>query len=97
MLNRYVGGSLDLFVDTILLGDNGIQIDLFRKVKQSTSSSGLVTSTLQIFATIPDAFITREGMDITENAISGRDIDFEYLSPITYWVENQAVTHLGSR
>lgn len=78
-------GNLDEFIDTVLLEENGVQIDIMRKVKVSqNATTGIITSGLEIFATVTGAFITRDGMDISEGQISGRDSDFEYMNPIIY-------------
>jgi len=76
--------TLDEFVDTVLLQEDGVQIDIMRKVRDSVSSTGVITSKLEVFASIKGCFITRESFDITESQISGRDVDFEYTTPILY-------------
>jgi len=57
-----------------------------RKVKNGEidPETGLAKSQLQTFAKINGAFTTREGFDIQEGQISGRDTEFEYLEPILY-------------
>lgn len=76
--------SLDEFIDTVLLQENGITIDVLRKVKDTVSANGVITPKLEIFASIQGCFMTREGFDISESQISGRDADFEYLTPIIF-------------
>ena len=77
--------NLDEFIDTVLLEENGVQLDIMRKTRASqNTNTGIITSQLEIFATIKGAFITRDGMDISEGQISGRDADFEYMDPIIY-------------
>jgi len=76
--------TLEEFVDTVLLQEDGIQVDIMRKVKDSVSGTGVITSKLEVFASIKGCFITRESFDITESQISGRDVDFEYTTPILY-------------
>ena len=77
--------TIDEFVDTVLLEENGVQIDIMRKTKASQdATTGIITSQLEVFATIQGAFITRESFDITESQISGRDVDFEYTTPIIF-------------
>lgn len=78
-INR-VAKTLDEFVDNILLEEQGIDVVIMRKVKKTvTNPQGL-----EEFATIRTAFPNRESFDITEQQISGRNVDFEYLEPILY-------------
>ena len=76
--------TVDEFVNTILLQENGIQVDIMRKVTDFTQANGVIVPTLEVFATVPGCFATREGFDITESQISGRDVDFQYLAPILF-------------
>ncbi len=77
--------SLQEWVDTVLLQEDGVTIDIMRKVKDSVDPvTKIVKSKLEVFASIKGCFATRESFDITENQISGRDTDFEYTTPILY-------------
>lgn len=76
--------TMDEFIDTVMLQENGVSVDIMRKVKDSINPNGSIKSKLEVFATVNGAFITREGMDVTESQISGRDADFEYTEPIIY-------------
>jgi hypothetical protein len=78
--------SLEEFVDTVILNEVGVQVDLLRKVAAGPPDpiTGIIQSTLQEFASITGVFITRESFDVTENAISGRDSEFQYLKPVMY-------------
>lgn len=78
--------TLDEWVDTVLLQENGVQIDIMKKIATSTPDpvTGIIPSGLQIFASIKGCFITREGFDVTEGQISGRDVDFDYTTPILF-------------
>ena len=78
--------TLDEFVDTVLLQENGIQIDVMRKVKDTgpDPATGIIVSRLEVFASVKGCFLTREGFDISEGQISGRDADFEYTTPILF-------------
>ena len=71
-------GSLESWANAILLQEDGLEIALLRKVK------GLVATKYENFAKVNGAFATREGFDLQEGQISGRDTDFEYLEPILY-------------
>ncbi len=76
--------TINEFVDTVLLQEQGVQVDILRKVKDYTQTNGIIVPKYEIFATIAGAFATREGFDITESQISGRDMDFQYLQPILF-------------
>lgn len=70
--------------DTLLLSNDGVQIDILRKVFSSQDAGGIITPALEVFASIKGCFITRESFDISEGQISGRDVDFEYTTPILF-------------
>lgn len=76
--------TIDEFVNTMLLQQEGVQIDIIRKVFGSQASNGVITPNFEVFASIVGCFATREGFDITESQISGRDMDFQYISPILF-------------
>ena len=76
--------TVEQFVDTVLLQENGVQIDIMRKSKASQNENGIITSKLETFASVKGCFLTREGFDISEGQISGRDADFEYTTPILF-------------
>lgn len=79
-------GTVDNFVDTILLKDLGVQVDLMRKIPLAPPDpiTGIILPAFEIFASIKGCFITREGMDVSEGQISGKDADFDYTTPIIY-------------
>ena len=72
--------------NAILMQEDGLQIDVMRKVKDGAidPQTGLVNTKYEVFATVKGAFANREGFDIQEGQISGRDTDFEYLEPILF-------------
>ncbi len=73
------------FIDTVLLEEEGVTVDIMRKTKVSQDpSTGIITSGQEIFASIKGCFITREGMDISEAQIGGRDADFVYITPVIF-------------
>ena len=78
--------SVEEFVDTVLLVENGVQIDIMRKVSDGSPDpqTGVIKSKLETFASVKGCFLTREGFDISEGQISGRDVDFEYTTPIIF-------------
>lgn len=70
--------------DTLLLSNDGIQIDILRKVKDVQLITGVIVPKLEVFASIKGAFLNRESFDISDGQISGRDVDFEYSTPILF-------------
>ena len=78
--------SLEEWANAILLQEDGLEISILRKVKdgQIDTETGLVSAKHETSAKVAGAFATREGFDIQEGQISGRDTEFEYLSPILF-------------
>lgn len=79
-------GSVEQWANAILLQEDGLEIAILRKVKDGEidTETGLVKSKYETFAKTVGAFMTREGFDIQEGQISGRDTEFEYMEPILY-------------
>lgn len=77
--------SLDAFVDNVLLQEEGVDVVIYKKIKdQVNPETGLIQSVLKEHATVSGCFIDREGMDISEGQISGHQQDFTYMTPILY-------------
>lgn len=86
-------GTSEKFVNTQLLQEIGLKIDLIRIVadlanfpNEGRDANGIIQTIEEVFATIEQAFITSDGFDLSEGQISGRDSTFEYLDPINYLV-----------
>lgn len=79
-------GTVEEWANAILLQEDGLEIAILRKVKdgQIDAETGLVKTKYETFAKTVGAFMTREGFDIQEGQISGRDTEFEYLEPVLY-------------
>ena len=78
--------TVEEWANAILLQEAGLDISILRKVKDGEidTETGLVKTKYETFAKVNAAFATREGFDVQEGQISGRDTDFEYLEPILY-------------
>lgn len=78
--------SIEEWANAILLQEDGLEISILRKVKdgQIDNETGLVSTKFETFAKVAGAFATREGFDIQEGQISGRDTEFEYMEPILF-------------
>ena len=70
--------------DTILLSNDGVQIDILRKVFDQKLANGIIKPKLEVFASIKGCFLNRESFDISEGQISGRNVDFNYTTPILF-------------
>lgn len=72
--------------NAILMQEDGLQIDVMKKVKDGEIDleTGMVKTKYEVYATVRGAFANREGFDIQEGQISGRDADFDYTEPILF-------------
>ncbi len=78
-------GNLQEFVDTVLLQEEGMQIDILKKIGTAPDpNTGIIEPNYEIFASIRGGFATKEGFDISEGQISGKDVDIEYITPILF-------------
>lgn len=78
--------TVEDWANAILLQEDGLEISLLRKVKDGEidPETGMVKTKYETFAKVNAAFASREGFDVQEGQISGRDTEFEYLEPILY-------------
>ena len=79
-------GTIEEWANAILMQEDGLEIAILRKVKDGEIDleTGLVKTKYETFAKVSGAFATREGFDVQEGQISGRDTEFEYTDPILY-------------
>lgn len=82
-MNRQVNRITD-WENSILFQDEGVTIDILRKVKIAEGQRGIPVVGYEVFASIRGCFVSRESFDISEGQISGRDVDFEYINPILF-------------
>lgn len=77
--------TIQEFEDYLILQENGVQIDIFKKITDVIDPiTKLPKSTLYPFATITRAFTDSEGFNLAEAQVGGHDISFMYLDPIIY-------------
>lgn len=77
--------TLDEFVDTILLQDEGLTIDIMRKVVDTVdATTGVKKSKLEVFASVKGCFLNREGLSVNEGQVSQRNASFQYINPVIY-------------
>lgn len=74
--------SAQEFVDTVLLNETGLDINIYRKVTDTTASNGAITTKNVLFATLQGAIITQDGFTISEGQISSRNTNFRFRSGI---------------
>ena len=78
--------TVEEWANAILLQEDGLEFAILRKVQdgQIDPETGMVNTKFETFAKVNGAFANREGFDVQEGQISGRDTEFEYLEPILY-------------
>jgi hypothetical protein len=81
-LNRQVQNVTE-WETQVLLQEDGITIDIMRKVKDTTAG-GLIIPKLEIFCSIRGCFSTQEGWDLTDGQVAGRDANFQYTTPFIF-------------
>lgn len=83
-VKRAVSDSVQVFVDTLLLEDSGVNIHLYRKIEKTLDpATGLVLETQkEKIGVIYNAFMNTQSFDINEGQISGSDMSGTYLDPI---------------
>ena len=71
-------GTIEEWVNAILMQEDGLEIAILKKVKDGEIDleTGLVKTKYETFAKVSGAFATREGFDVQEGQISGRDTEF---------------------
>lgn len=74
------------WVSSVILQEDGVQVDLYRLVKTPPGAPGfgLIQGTEKLYATIKGLFLDAEGFDLSEGQVSGRNQSFQYLFPIIY-------------
>ena len=72
------------FVDTVLLTDAGVTIDMLQKVTDTTSATGIKKGKFESFISVRKLFLTRQSMNLSEGQIGGSNCDFMYLEPAIY-------------
>lgn len=76
--------SIQEFVDTILLNEQGVQVDIYKKVRDSQAANQVITPKHEKVATITQVFLNRKSMNINEGQISGANSSFMFLDPIIH-------------
>lgn len=75
--------SVDAWVNTVLLQENGLTLTFIRKVADVTDPiTKMITPKYQELMTVSGMFNTSDTMEITENQISGHNQAFLYTNPV---------------
>lgn len=71
--------------DNLVLEDQGLTIELYKKVKDVVDpSTGFIKPKAVPFAIVTRAFLETSNLEVSEAAISGMDQTFSFLDPIAY-------------
>lgn len=93
---KRIAPSVQDFVDNILLDCRGVDIVLLKKVCDFTDpETGLIKSKLREHLTIWGAIAEQEGMNLSENQISGHNQNFQYQKPVLLSLEDAAIIEAG--
>jgi hypothetical protein len=78
--------SVEEWTNTILLQEDGVTVNILKKVADSTPRDGSVAieRVFETFAKVRGCFMTRESFDISDGQVSGHDQEFEYTTPIFF-------------
>lgn len=78
-------GSVQQFIDNVLLNEQGVQVVVFKKVVDSIDPSTNLAKPKYIpFATLNRVLLDREGFNVSESQIGGKTQSFIFLDPIIY-------------
>ncbi len=72
------------FEDQLILDVDGVQVDLFKKVKDVIGSDGKIKPKLKPIATVKRALIDNDSMDVNEGNVSTRRQSFKYLDAVLF-------------
>lgn len=70
------------FEDNLLFDDEGVQIDIFKKISDAFDSNGHPLPKLKVYASIAKMFIDSDAIDIRDGAISTRNQSFMCTEPV---------------
>lgn len=76
--------SNDNFENYLVLQEQGITVEIFKKVAGALNPDGTPRADRKSFAKIVGAFTNSEGFSLSEGQIGGHNQDFQYINPIIY-------------
>jgi len=72
------------FEDQLILDVDGVQVDVFKKVKDVVDSDGKIKPKLKPIATVKRSLIDSDSMDVNEGNVASRRQSFKYLDPVLF-------------
>ena len=78
------GNNHTNFEDNLLLNVDGVQLDVYKKLKDVIGPDGLIIPKAVPYAIVGRCLIESDNINIDEGNVSGRDQSFVYLDPIIY-------------
>lgn len=77
------GNNQTNFEDQLVLDSEGVQLDLYKKIKDVIDpTTKLITPKVEPYAIISRCLIEGDGITVDEGNVSGRNQSFVYLDPI---------------
>ena len=76
--------GLDAFINTLILGETPIQLDIYRKVASNVVNGVVlgITPEGKTIASIRDAYTNSQNVTISDSQVSGTSINGIYLTPV---------------
>lgn len=76
------GNNQANFEDDLVLRVDGVQLDIYKKLKDVINSDGLIVPKVKPYAVVGRCLIESDNINIDEGNVSGRDQSFMYLDPV---------------
>lgn len=70
------------FEDQLVLDQDGVQIDLFKKVADVILADGTINPTAKPIAIVQKCFIDSDNLDVSDGGLAGKSQSFKYLLPV---------------
>lgn len=72
------------FEDQLILDVDGVQVDVYKKIKDVIDADGKIKPKLKPIATVKRTLIDSDSMDVNEGNVASRRQSFKYLDPILF-------------
>lgn len=79
--SQVISGGISL-EDQLVLDQEGVQIDVFKKVEDVIDPNGNIVPKLNPYVSCYNCFITSDGFTINEQQVAGHNQSFKYLKSI---------------
>ena len=77
--------GLDPMINTLVLNETPIQVHMYRKIVLTKNADGIVTGIEpegEVIGIVRDFFVTSQGFNIQEGAVSRMNVSGNYLTPL---------------